>query len=172
MAGFGALQPMTAGFAAGLDLAGTSGAGIACSCPEGEINDRRKQRPIRIPWMLESGISAGMTVSSARAASTSGQDWKRAASVNNARSPRLVDRQRGWLFKQGRAASPRQSGTRGRCCRRRSPDRGPGQASPVRRPARPPRFPRGSSRIAETSTRCAGSPSPTSCCPTSWCRGR
>jgi hypothetical protein len=49
--------------------------------------------------MLESGISAGMTVSSARAASTSGQYWKRAAYVNNARTPRLVDRQRGWLFK-------------------------------------------------------------------------
>jgi hypothetical protein len=37
MAGFGALQPMAAGFAAGLDLVGTSGAGIARSCPEGKL---------------------------------------------------------------------------------------------------------------------------------------
>jgi hypothetical protein len=29
-------------------------------CPEAEISDRRQHRPIRIPWMLESGISAGM----------------------------------------------------------------------------------------------------------------
>jgi len=68
---------MAAGFAAGSDLAGTSGAGIARSFPEAEISDRRKHRPIRIPWMLESGILAGMMVSSARAASTSSQDWKR-----------------------------------------------------------------------------------------------
>jgi hypothetical protein len=40
-----------------------------CCCPEAEIHDRRKHRPIRIPWMLESGISAGMMVSSVRAAS-------------------------------------------------------------------------------------------------------
>jgi pimeloyl-ACP methyl ester carboxylesterase len=33
MTGIGALQPMAAGFAAGSDLAGTSGAGIARSCP-------------------------------------------------------------------------------------------------------------------------------------------
>jgi len=33
MAGVGALQPMAAGFAAGSDLAGTSRAGIARSCP-------------------------------------------------------------------------------------------------------------------------------------------
>jgi hypothetical protein len=33
--------------------------------------------------MLESGISAGMVVSSARAASTSSQHWKRAVSVNS-----------------------------------------------------------------------------------------
>jgi hypothetical protein len=36
MAGIGALQPM-AGFAAGWDLAGTSGAGIVCSCPEAAV---------------------------------------------------------------------------------------------------------------------------------------
>jgi hypothetical protein len=34
MAAFGALQPMAAGFAAGSDLAGTSRAGIARSCPK------------------------------------------------------------------------------------------------------------------------------------------
>jgi hypothetical protein len=34
MAGNGALQPMAAGFAAGSDLTGTSGAGIARSCPK------------------------------------------------------------------------------------------------------------------------------------------
>jgi hypothetical protein len=37
--------------------------------------------------MLESGISVGMIVSSARVASTSSQDWKRAASVNSAGTP-------------------------------------------------------------------------------------
>src|SRR6266851_4779742 len=37
--------------------------------------------------MLESGISAGMMVGSARAASTSSQDWKRAASVNSTGTP-------------------------------------------------------------------------------------
>ena len=37
-------------------------------------------------------------VSSARAASTSSQDWKRAPSVNG-RHVELVDPQRGWLFK-------------------------------------------------------------------------
>jgi hypothetical protein len=37
--------------------------------------------------MLESGISAGMMVSSARAASTSSQDWNRAGSVDSARTP-------------------------------------------------------------------------------------
>jgi hypothetical protein len=35
--GYGALQPMAAGFAAGSYLAGTSGAGIDCSCPKGVI---------------------------------------------------------------------------------------------------------------------------------------
>ena len=68
----------------------------------------------------------------------------------------LVDPQRGWLFKQGRSASPRQNCTRGRCCRRRS--------WPVRRPAPRPGSPPGSCAIGETSTRCADSPSPTSCC--------
>src|SRR5207245_1111790 len=37
--------------------------------------------------MLESGISAGMMVSSARAAFTSSQDWKREASVNSTGTP-------------------------------------------------------------------------------------
>ena len=37
--------------------------------------------------MLESRISAGMMVSSARAAATSSQDWERAASVNRAGTP-------------------------------------------------------------------------------------
>jgi hypothetical protein len=37
--------------------------------------------------MLESRISAGMMVSSARAASKSSQDWKRAASVNSTGTP-------------------------------------------------------------------------------------
>jgi hypothetical protein len=37
--------------------------------------------------MLESGILAGMMISSARAASTSSQDWKRAASVNSTGTP-------------------------------------------------------------------------------------
>jgi hypothetical protein len=60
------------------------------------------------------------------------------------------------LFKQGRSASPRQNCTRGRCCRRRS--------WPVHRPAPGPGSPPGSSAIGETSTRCADSPSPTSCC--------
>jgi hypothetical protein len=35
---------MAAGLAAGSDLAGASGAGIARSCPKAEINDRRKHR--------------------------------------------------------------------------------------------------------------------------------
>src|SRR3984893_7235308 len=34
----------------------------------------------------------------------------------------LVAPQRGWLFIEGRSASPRQNCTGGRCCRRRSPD--------------------------------------------------
>jgi hypothetical protein len=42
------------------------GGGNWSSCPEAEINDRRKHRAIRIPWMLESGISAGMMASSAQ----------------------------------------------------------------------------------------------------------
>src|SRR6266550_2330575 len=84
-----------------------------CCCPEAEINDRCKHRPIRIPRMLESGISAWMMVSSARAASMSSQDLKRAPSVNG-RHAELVDPQRGWLFKQERSASPRQNCTRGR----------------------------------------------------------
>jgi hypothetical protein len=134
-----------------------------CCCPEAEINDRRKHRPIRIPWMLESGISAGMMVSSARAASASSQEWKRAASVNRVGTPSSSIR-KGYFFKQGGSASPRQNCTRGRCCRQRSPDRGPGQAWPVRRPARRPGSPPGSSAIRERSTRCADSPSPTSCC--------
>jgi hypothetical protein len=37
MTAFGALQPMAAGFAAGSDLAGTSGAGIARSCPKAAL---------------------------------------------------------------------------------------------------------------------------------------
>jgi hypothetical protein len=64
--------------------------------------------------------------------------------------------QRGWLLKQARSASPRRNCTRGRCCRRRS--------WPVRRPAPRPGSPPGFSAIGETSTRCADSPSPTSCC--------
>src|ERR1700724_1456260 len=80
------------------------------------------------------------------------------------RHAELVDPQRGWLFKERLSASPRQNCTRGRCSRRRSTDRGPGQAWPVRRPARPRGSPPGSSAIVETSIRCADSPSPTSCC--------
>src|SRR5437588_610081 len=68
----------------------------------------------------------------------------------------LVDPERGWLFKRGRSASPRRNCTRGRCCRRRS--------WPVHRPAHRPGSPPGSSAIGETLTRCADSPSPTSCC--------
>jgi hypothetical protein len=124
--------------------------------PEAEINDRRKQRPIRIPPMLESGISAGMMVSSARAASTSSQHCKRAASVNRTGTPSSSIRREVSSLKWGRSAAPRQNCTRGRCCRRRS--------WPARRPARRPGCPPGSSAIGETSTRCADSPSPTSCC--------
>jgi hypothetical protein len=37
MTEIGALQPMAAGFAAGSDLAGTSGAGIARNCPRTDL---------------------------------------------------------------------------------------------------------------------------------------
>ena len=52
--------------------------------------------------------------------------------------------------------SRHQNCTRGRCCHRRS--------WPVPPPAPRPGSPTGSSAIAERSTRCADSPSPTSCC--------
>ena len=76
-------------------------------CPEAEINDRRKHRPIRIPWMLESGISAGMMVSSARAASASSQEWKRAASVNHAATPTSSIRKEVGYSSSDGSASPR-----------------------------------------------------------------
>jgi methyltransferase (TIGR00027 family) len=64
---------------------------------------------------------------------------------------------------KGRLASPRQNCTRGRCCRRRSWS--------VRRPTRPLGSPPGSCAIGECRL-ATDSPSPTSCCPKSCCRGR
>jgi hypothetical protein len=49
MAAFGALQPMAAGFAAGSDLAGATGAGIARSCPLRDLADGFRS-PGRVGW--------------------------------------------------------------------------------------------------------------------------